>query len=153
MALAALRGTREQRRAFLRWVQNRAVRLFKRRLRRRGQLQEAEIEDFVDEILRSLDLPSEVRGLWKVHLRALIDYHPLPYGGKVTLFRSRSHPALCSFDHQCGWGELVAGGVTVKIVPGNHESILNERNARAVAALLAECLREVQAHRPEEQML
>jgi amino acid adenylation domain-containing protein len=145
IAAAAMRDNPEQRRAFFLWMtrglKKTIVRLFGRKFRRQ---QESDVEKFVEEIEESLDLPAEARPLWKVHLRALITYRPQPYGGRVTLFRSRCHPPLCSFDPQYGWGEFAGGGVMVKIVPGNHESILNERHARAVAEAMRECLREVE---------
>jgi thioesterase domain-containing protein len=67
----------------------------------------------------------------------------------VTLFRSRAHPVLCSFDSHCGWGELAAGGVSVTIVPGSHESILTEPHVHAVATAMNECLDKLQTGQHE----
>ena len=107
----------------------------------RARPAEVDVEQLVDVSA----YPPLQRRLWEVHIRALMDYHPKAYAGRVTLFRSRGHPVLCSFDPQCGWGDLAAGGVTVKIVPGAHESILEEPHVRALADELKKSLREVAA--------
>jgi thioesterase domain-containing protein/acyl carrier protein len=83
------------------------------------------------------------RKLWDIHIRNLRDYLPKPYAGHVTLFRTRVHPFFCSFDPTFGWAELAQDGVTVKIVPGGHESILEEPNVQVLARELAACLRYV----------
>ncbi len=145
-AAEALRGTAEERRVFLRWLKMNLIRLFKGRF---GRQREAGVEKLVEEVEGSLELPSDVRGLWRTHLRALINYRPQPCSCRVTLFRSRAHPVLCSFDSHCGWGELAAGGVSVTIVPGSHESILTEPHVHAVATAMNECLDKLQTGQPE----
>jgi amino acid adenylation domain-containing protein len=145
-AIEALRGTAEERRVFLRWLKMNLIRLLKGRF---GRRREAGVEKLVEEVEGSLELPFDVRGIWRTHLRALINYHPQSCSCRVTLFRSRAHPVLCSFDPQCGWGELATGGVSVTIVPGSHESILTEPHAHAVAAAMKECLDKLQAGQPE----
>ena len=57
----------------------------------------------------------------------------------VTVLRTELHPFLCSFDSTFGWAEYAQGGVTVKVVTGAHESILNEPHVQAVAAELNRC--------------
>jgi hypothetical protein len=52
------------------------------------------------------------------------------------------HPFLCSYDPTFGWGELAQGGVTVRIVSGAHESILDEPFAKEAAARLRDCLQD-----------
>ena len=51
------------------------------------------------------------------------------------MLRTELHPFLCSFDATFGWAEF-AEGVTVKVVTGAHESMLNEPHVQAVAAEL-----------------
>ncbi len=75
----------------------------------------------------------------------LRDYVPQPYPGRVTLFRTRVHPFFCSYDPAFGWTELARDGVTVKIIPGGHESILEEPNVQVLARELTACLARVQA--------
>jgi amino acid adenylation domain-containing protein len=101
----------------------------------------ARLEKFdVDELVDLSAQPAERRTLWETHIRALLRYKPGHYDGRVTLFRTRGHSLLCSFDDSYGWGELAAGGVTVKIIPGDHESILVEPNVQLVAEALMQCL-------------
>jgi amino acid adenylation domain-containing protein len=93
-----------------------------------------------DEIVDLSGLPDEQRQLYAVHLRALQEYHCRPYGGAVTLFRTRGHPLLSSFDPHYGWDEFVRGGITFRKMPGGHESLLQEPHVQAVAReLLALC--------------
>jgi len=149
IAADALQGTRKQKLVFFRWatrsLQKKIIRLI--RWRRMGAPQ-AEIEKLIVDAEEALELHPDARPLWNIHLHALIAYHPKPYPGNVVLFRSRSHPPLCSFDPQCGWGELAAGGVTVTTVSGSHENILDEPHVRAVAMALKEHLDEI--HRASE---
>jgi thioesterase domain-containing protein/acyl carrier protein len=86
--------------------------------------------------------PDQERKLWRHHVQAWIDYRPSAYPGHIVLFRTRGHPILCSFDHQMGWGSLAAGGVTVKVCPGDHESILEEENAAVTARELKAILEQ-----------
>src|ERR1051326_2185301 len=96
------------------------------------------VDDVVDLSVR----PEHERKLWRTHVQAWLQYQPQPYDGRITLFRTRGHPLVCSFDDQMGWGAYAAGGVIVKICPGDHETILEEENvsqtARALAAVLDE---------------
>ena len=96
-----------------------------------------------DQIRDLVDLSSftaEERALWETHIRALINYHPQSFAGKVHLFRSPGHPLWCSFDPDYGWGELANGGVEIAIVPGAHEKILEEPCVEVVAAELKKSL-------------
>src|SRR5258708_39646294 len=86
----------------------------------------------------------EQRKLWEIPIRALNNYRPKPYLGAATLFRSRGHPLICSFDPQYGWGDLIRGGVTVNIVSCPHDSILEEPFVQSVAAALTKCLEKTQ---------
>jgi amino acid adenylation domain-containing protein len=87
--------------------------------------------------------PEDRHELWAAHIRAYLKHCPKPFAGRLTLFRTRYHPLLCSFDDACGWRELAEGGVTVHVVPGAHESILDEPHVRVVAESLGGCLRDI----------
>ena len=97
-----------------------------------------DIEDFVD--LSSQ--PEGRRSLWESHVHALFQHQPQPYAGRITLFRTRGHSLLCSFDETYGWSELAAGGVAVRIVSGAHETIMDEPHVHALAQELEKCLAE-----------
>ncbi len=105
-----------------------------------GALSRIDPNDLVDLSI----FPPDQRELWETHIRALLNYFPRPYSGKVTLFRSRGHQLVCSFDEAYGWKELVQD-VQVEIVPGAHESILEEPYVEALAERLQACLLKSQA--------
>jgi thioesterase domain-containing protein len=87
----------------------------------------------VDEWVDLSAIPQHQRGLWESHVRALLRHQTGGYNGKVVLLRTRGHRLHSSCDMQCGWGELAQGGVTVRIVPGSHESLLEEPHVGALA--------------------
>jgi amino acid adenylation domain-containing protein len=60
-------------------------------------------------------------------------YVPQEYKGIVTLFRARVHPLFHSFAPDLGWSEVGVGGLDVRIVPGNHLSMLHEPNCQQLA--------------------
>jgi thioesterase domain-containing protein len=117
------------------WVYKRLKALVTRKVEDR-----VAVEDIVD---LSQQTAAE-RQLWRTHVRAWLQYQPQPYSGRILLLRTRGHPLICSFDHQMGWGSLAAGGVDVRICPGDHESILEEENVAYTATQLQAVLRETQ---------
>ena len=149
--------TPEQRRTFvqrkLRAVRKRLMHFLHRK--RPGNESPTTARDAEDEVDLSL-YPEEQQKLWEAHLRASAQYHPRPYDGHITVLRTRFHPFLCSFDPTFGWGEFAQGGVTTKIVPGAHESILDEPYALTAAKALDEELQKAYGasqHRPAEPPL
>jgi aspartate racemase len=88
------------------------------------------------DIVNLTGLPDEQRTLYEMHLRALVRYRARPYGGAVTLFRTRGHPLISSFDPHYGWGEFVRGAITLHNVPGGHDSLLQEPHVQAVGSIL-----------------
>ncbi len=97
-------------------------------------------EDIIDLATR----PEHQRRLWRTHVQAWLRYAPQPYTGRIVLFRTRRHPLVCSFDSQMGWGSFAGGGVSVKVCPGDHESILEEENVAHAARELKAVLDEAQ---------
>jgi amino acid adenylation domain-containing protein len=87
----------------------------------------------VDELIDLSAVPNDKRYLWESHARALNSHKTEPYPGKVVLLRTRGHPLNCSYDGQCGWGEFALGGVAVRVIPGLHESLLEEPHVRVLA--------------------
>lgn len=127
---------------FLRWkiggVRKRAAQWFRRKP---GRTAGPDVESMVD----LSAVPEAQRCLWESHVQALTRHHTRPYGGRVILLRTRGHPLNCSYDGQCGWGELALGGVAVQVIPGLHESLLEEPFVGAVARELRIHLEAVQA--------
>jgi amino acid adenylation domain-containing protein len=119
--------TSKQRADFVRWKLSTA------RRRLNGLFRGKASDDDINEIVDLSSHTEEQRKLWTAHVQALIDYHPKPFPGRVTLYRSKVHQFLCSFDSACGWGDFASGGVSVHVVPGPHEGILEEPHVRELA--------------------
>jgi thioesterase domain-containing protein/acyl carrier protein len=107
----------------------------------------------LEEIIDLTKFPQHELKLWQIHLDALVKHVSRPYGGRVTLFRTRGQPLFCSLDEDFGWGELAKGGVDIKIIPGSHESIFMEPAVKSLADALKTCLAEtsesVESHKAE----
>ncbi len=127
----------EAKRAYFRWKWGAIKQRVRRWLGRPGeQAPEFEVGETVDLAAYS----GEQRRLWAAHVRALCRYRIQPFDGRVVLLRSRLHQHYCSFAQDCGWGEFARGGVEVSIVPGAHESILEEPHVGMLAEQLRACL-------------
>ncbi|HEY3861976.1 MAG TPA: amino acid adenylation domain-containing protein [Verrucomicrobiae bacterium] len=98
----------------------------------------------LEEVIDPSYFPEQELKLWQIHLRALANYAPQPSSAHVTLFRTRGHPLFSSFAEDLRWGGLAAGGVTVKLIPGSHENIFMEPNAKSVAQCLSAALAAAQ---------
>ncbi|HEX7859903.1 MAG TPA: amino acid adenylation domain-containing protein [Verrucomicrobiae bacterium] len=77
----------------------------------------------------------------ETHWDALTHYHPQPYSGEITLFRAKKQ-GLSNFNHALSWDVLAGNRVSVTVVPGTHESMLQEPNVQIVAARLRGLLEE-----------
>jgi amino acid adenylation domain-containing protein len=73
------------------------------------------------------------------------EHVPRRYSGRLTLFRAARQPWDCSHDPLMDWARLVAAGVQVQTVPGNHQSILKEPNVRDLAHALTTALADSRA--------
>jgi amino acid adenylation domain-containing protein len=80
------------------------------------------------------------RKVWAAHARALAKYTPGRYQGNVALLRSPVHLMFCSFARDYGWGDHVDGRLVVKIIPGMHETIMEEPNVGRLADEVKACL-------------
>jgi hypothetical protein len=76
----------------------------------------------------------------EINRRAWRAYRPLPYPGRLVVFRAAEQPEWpgCRFDDPTlGWGALARDGVEVRDVPGDHLThFFNPENARALARSL-----------------
>jgi len=95
--------------------------LSKRWLRRRGFHFTVDPQDYVAQDLS--DVPQHLRKLMEVHINAMQQYSPLPFPGKVSLFRGRRLSLLRGGDPLMGWGKLAIGGVVTYPVQGAHNNI------------------------------
>ena len=107
-----------------------------RRLGKRSRQPDTlDLQEFID----PSQFPDDELELWKLHLKAEADYKPRPYPGHIILLRTRGQPIFCSLDPQLGWGDL-AGGVTLRMLPGAHERIFEEPNVAKLGQTLRACL-------------
>jgi amino acid adenylation domain-containing protein len=89
----------------------------------------------VDGFLASAGVPESYRCLLAARLAALRQYVPHAYEGPAILLRAQIQPICRWQDADMGWGRLV-GNLTVKEVPGAHDSILTDPHVQALAAEL-----------------
>jgi amino acid adenylation domain-containing protein len=107
------------------------------------------MREMIVEMIRRMNVPlllpesrvDDVLALTRLraaNLQAQTDYHPRPYGGHLTYFRTTGSAA--TRDHSPGleyWSALARGGTTVHAVGGSHGSILLEPHVDEVIAALA----------------
>ena len=72
--------------------------------------------------------------------RALSTYVAPGYPGRAILFRSARRRLGWAHGHDYGWGDRVAGGIEVHMVPGTHWSIVNGPQASLLAGEFRACL-------------
>ncbi|HEY0604287.1 MAG TPA: amino acid adenylation domain-containing protein, partial [Herpetosiphonaceae bacterium] len=81
--------------------------------------------------------------VYTASLRAMQDYRPLPYAGRVTLFRAGDRP-LDDAGEMLGWDALAAEGVSLRVIPGDHYSIVRQPHVATLAEQLRLSLAEAQ---------
>jgi len=93
-------------------------------------------------------IPHEIRNIWLTwaFFRAASRYRPQPYAGRLTLLRP-IEDAMSERDGgpEFGWASLASEGVDVREVPGNHETIVTQPHASAVAEQLKASARSATA--------
>jgi thioesterase domain-containing protein len=89
-----------------------------------------------------LFLPRAIRDVNRGGHRANKTYVPVPYPGKVTLFRATEQPYGIYTDTTNGWSGFAAGGVEIHDIPGHHGAIVREPRARILVRELNACLDE-----------
>jgi thioesterase domain-containing protein/acyl carrier protein len=80
------------------------------------------------------------KNLEAAHQRAIWDYVPKPYDGRLDLFRAINQKEIWEPDSVLGWTELALGGIQVHDIPGDHISIIEEPNVGILAERLRQCL-------------
>jgi len=81
-------------------------------------------------------LPRDLQRMQRAIGKALRDYVPEPYVGRVVLFRAADQPRGAAPDPTLGWGALAQGELEVIEVPGHHGAITVDPYARFLAAAL-----------------
>ena len=85
--------------------------------------------------------------VFQANLRAMLDYTPGPYVGRVTLFRAADDATPMHSDPLLGWGPWAAGGVEKLIVPGEHVDMFREPGIDVIAARLQERMDDLESPR------
>ncbi|HVR97692.1 MAG TPA: thioesterase domain-containing protein, partial [Thermoanaerobaculia bacterium] len=90
----------------------------------------------------------EMFTIFQQNRHALSTFAPVPYTGRLTLFRARPAVAATSADvsdPSRGWINLASAGADVRFIDGDHYSILRPPAVARLAAQLAPYLDEVHA--------
>ena len=69
-----------------------------------------------------------------------IQYHPNSYPGHIVLFWAAEGWARLNRAPDLGWRRLADGGLSVRVVPGRHHTMVHGPNARILARHVTECL-------------
>ncbi len=84
-------------------------------------------------------LPQVLRNIEELNFAAVKDYLPQVYQGRATLFLA-SDDLTAAFDVEEGWQGLVAGGLEIVAISGNHLDIVKEPHVRVLAEKLRNAL-------------
>ena len=101
-----------------------------------------------DLVARTEERLREVEEAYLSYIKAIADYVPQAYPGRVTLFwgSEGAGPQEKAYDPTKGWGE-VAAEVEVHSIPGGHLTCVT-KHIQALAECLRSSLREAQAEEP-----
>jgi thioesterase domain-containing protein len=89
---------------------------------------------------REFRLPRTLENIVKANKKAVYEYVPGAYGGRVTVIRALHRLSQRSRDPLLGWGTLSIGELELHQVAGNHLSLLFEPHVRSLAETLTRCL-------------
>jgi amino acid adenylation domain-containing protein len=101
----------------------------------------------VSDVFDVTRIPDDHLKLLRAIFRAMRNYVPLPYPGKVHLYRARAQALLPGDWHRAdmGWKGLAQGGLAITQVPGTHDSIVLGRQVETLARRLGADLAAAQA--------
>jgi aspartate racemase len=94
----------------------------------------------IDEMADLFGFSEKHRKVARAQQRAMRNYSPSIYPGRLTLFRARMQPLFSSHRPDNGWSPLAGGGLDIRVVPGNHLGMLQEPHVKAFAKELKACL-------------
>ena len=92
----------------------------------------------LEEVIDMSNYPAGYQRYAEVHWKALLNYFPKVYPGKIVLFETSKSPDNLTVESI--WKSLSPGGVEVKRIPSTHEQMLDDPYVRMVADKLRECL-------------
>ena len=78
--------------------------------------------------------------LFQANLRAMREYHPPSYPGKLHFFLARDRDQFNAQTPAQGWIGLAEQGIAIYTVPGNHITMNTEPHVQHLAQVLHQCL-------------
>lgn len=81
--------------------------------------------------------------LFKANLRAMRNYQPSVYGGKIHFFLARQRDEFNAKTPAHGWIGLAEKGIEIYSIPGNHITMNKEPNVQYLGECLQECLKHI----------
>lgn len=88
---------------------------------------------------QSPDLPPALRRVQDAITVAAAHYRPAAYAGRITFFQAEGDDPACPYPAST-WHRLTHGNVEVCRVPGDHATMVQQPNVKALAAELARYL-------------
>jgi amino acid adenylation domain-containing protein len=88
-------------------------------------------------------LARAMRLVREANMRALLEYEPKPYAGKVIQIMCSDAPHRSYEDRRLAWSTVVETGLEIYMVPGNHLTMLEQPHMLATAKQLQFCLDRV----------
>lgn len=92
----------------------------------------AELAEFLD---LSVLTPVHVK-VSSANYEALVNYEPKVYPGRLTLFRTRAQRLLSTRGFDKGWKKLAGKGLDIRIIDGNHNTLLDKPHLDRLAQKL-----------------
>jgi acyl transferase domain-containing protein/thioesterase domain-containing protein len=80
--------------------------------------------------------------LFQTHSKAMRDYIPSVYPGKIVFFRAQERDAYLPHNPERAWIDLALEGIEVHIVPGNHITMNELPHVQILAKRLQICLEQ-----------
>jgi amino acid adenylation domain-containing protein len=108
--------------------------------RRNGEARHPHSTSFINEMADLFGFSEQQRKIAYAQHQAIRKYIPRSYPGRLTLFRAQMQPLFSSHRPDKGWRRVAAGGLDVKVVPGNHLGMLQEPHVKILAKELRACL-------------
>lgn len=83
----------------------------------------------------------------KVHRRAVFAYKPKSYAGKIVQLMCSDAAHRAYEDRRLAWSSVASAGFEIRIIPGNHHTMVEEPYAQTLAQELQNCLDREEAAR------
>ncbi len=81
-------------------------------------------------------LPAHRQRLIEAHARAIQNYVPQRYGGRIVLFKAQAQPLLHPIGSDLAWQAVGGHKTDIVVVPGSHEGMFKPPRVTLLAAAL-----------------